>query len=189
MHANLLMCLLKYVYHDKDKPQPRWYESANATLEDSMLQNQSLKVFLLFSRIRATYTTNAQKLNPAFLVKADTAKPPEPTRSDPKVMPNIINVFPDTFAPSFTEHHLERIDALLARSNSWKIPPLAVRNSVKGRGEKLETKEKMYMPGREKIDRECGRCRKVGSNMQTCGRCKTVSSNFPYTWTGRAQQR
>lgn len=149
MHANQFMSLLKYVYCKPDHPQPEW--------------------------VRATYTTNAQNLNPAFLISAnlESDNPPAPPSSNSNT-PKIINVLSTDFIPSLTEHHLGRIDALLGRSKSWGVPSPAIRKSVKGKGGKPNPNTRVYKGGREQVQRECGNCRKVDPKLQTCGRCKVV---------------
>ncbi|KAG9009291.1 hypothetical protein FRB90_008435 [Tulasnella sp. 427] len=155
LHANQFMSLLKYVYHNKRKPQPRW--------------------------IRATYTTDTQPLNPAFLIPAHTESPPAVSLKQSSNQPPIINVLSDSFIPSLNDHHFQRIDAILARDSSWGIPPASVRDSVTEKAEakalKLDKKNSAYQGGKALVTRECANCHqveKVGKSMMTCSRCKTV---------------
>ena len=167
MHANQFMCLVKYIYHAKDRPKPRWY----------VLPLRSRFICSSFSRrIRATYTTTAQKLNPAFLVPASTDDLPLPVTAEPP----IFNVTSQDFTPSLNDHHFQRIDALLSRSRSWGVPPLEVRQSVtqeEGTKMKLPKNESMFTAGKELVPRVCAHCHnsKNPNKLMTCGRCKTVS--------------
>lgn len=164
------MSLAKYVYSKPDRPQAEWC----VTLCFFSL----LRPLTLVRRVRATFITNSQKLNPAFLVPADTQNVPAPPTNDLQSRPKIINVTSDDFVPSLTEHHLQRIDALLERSKSWGTPPTAIRNAVKmapGESLKLNKDTRMYMAGLEKTQRECANCHEVDPKMQMCGRCKVVS--------------
>ncbi|KAG9022282.1 hypothetical protein FS837_006485 [Tulasnella sp. UAMH 9824] len=92
LHANRFMSLLKYVYYDPENPQAKW--------------------------IRATYTTNAQRLNPAFLVPANTDNPPPVSSNQSSDHPPIINVLSGDFIPSLNDHHFQRIDAILAETRA-----------------------------------------------------------------------
>ncbi|KIO26052.1 hypothetical protein M407DRAFT_243859 [Tulasnella calospora MUT 4182] len=155
LHANRFMSLLKYVYNSPTKPQAQW--------------------------IRATYTTNAQPLNPAFLVPANTDTPPSVSSNQSPAHPPIINVLSNDFIPSLNDHHFQRIDALLARDPSWGIPSVAVRESVtekaEGKALKLDKKTSTFQAGKVLVTRECANCHQVekaGKSMMTCSRCKTV---------------
>ncbi|KAG8925158.1 hypothetical protein FRC00_004272 [Tulasnella sp. 408] len=149
LHANRFMSLLKYVYSDPEKPQAEW--------------------------IRATYTTNAQRLNPAFLVPANTDNPPPVSSNQSSDHPPIINVLSGDFIPSLNDHHFQRIDAILARDPSWGIPSVTARESVREKAEgkalKLDKKTSAFQAGKALVTRECANCHQVekaGKNMMTC---------------------
>lgn len=132
-------------------------------------------------RIRATYTTDAQRLNPAFLVPANTDNPPSVSSNQSSDHPPIINVLSGDFIPSLNDHHFQRIDALLARDPSWDIPPVTARESVREKAEskalKLDKKTSAFQAGKALVTRECANCHQVekaGKTMMTCSRCKTV---------------
>lgn len=154
---------------------------------ESKLTDNRLVTDIASNRIRATYTTNAQPLNPAFLVPADTDRPPPVSSKQSSNRPPIINILSTDFIPSLNDHHFQRIDALLARDPSWGMPPASVRDNVtekaEGKALKLDKKTSAFQAGKTLVTRECANCHqveKVGKTMMTCSRCKTVCSSIHF---------
>lgn len=133
-HADRLMSLLQYVFHDG--PQPNWSVIFIPIL---CLPLSSFHV----RRVRATFTTSTSTLHPLFLDSVDATVPAG-------TFPPIYHATPATFTPALTESELERVESTMRQSRSWAkhVPPPAVRDAVLAREARPKAAHATWLAGK-----------------------------------------